>query len=202
MIKKILCTLLDILSVAAIVAALVALLLVVLTPAGSVPSLGGYSALRVLTGSMEPALPTNSLILVQRTEAAALQPGDVISFYSADPQLGGALNTHRVVAVETDGVSYQITTQGDANPLPDAYPVTQDALVGRVIGSSLLLGRAVALLANPLAFVLLVAVPLLGMTIYNLYNVIKSARTVMKAEEKAAIERALAEAKRKREEKS
>lgn len=199
MIKKICCTLLNIVSIAAILVAVVALLTVVFTPAGQAPSIGGYSVLRVLTGSMEPTISTNSLILVEKLSPDAVQPGDVISFYSADPQLHGALNTHRVVSVETAASGYVFTTRGDANTLPDPYPVTQAALVGRVIGSSAWLGSAVAFLANPLAFVLLILAPLLSMTIYNLYKVIHSAREVMKVEEQAAIAQALADAKKKRE---
>ncbi|MDD4849978.1 MAG: signal peptidase I [Gemmiger sp.] len=193
--KKAFLFLLNAVSVTAILAAVVALLSVVLTPAGEVPRIAGYSVLRVLTGSMAPALPTNALILVQKADPATLAPGDIISFYSADPSLEGALNTHRVVAVESDATGYRITTQGDANPLPDPYPVIQDALVGRVVGASVMLGRVVAVLANPWAFVLLVLLPLLSMTIYNLYKVIHSAHQVLKAEERAAVEKALADLK-------
>jgi signal peptidase len=192
MIKKIFCTALNVVSVAAIVLALVALLSVVLTKSGDAPSIMGYSMLRVLTGSMEPAISTDSLVVTKQVDPAALQPGDVISFYSTDPQLSGAVNTHRIVAVEPDGAQYIFTTQGDANPLPDEYPVSSANIVGKVVYVSAALGAVVTFLTRPIAFFLLIALPLLGMVIYNLYKVIHSAAQAMKEEEKQAYQEALA----------
>lgn len=47
-----------------IVVALVVLLRATFTPAGEVPTIGGYGILRTLTGSMEPAIPVHSLVVV------------------------------------------------------------------------------------------------------------------------------------------
>ena len=64
----------------------------------------GFSLLRVLSGSMEPEIPEQSMLLIRATEPEALAVGDVISFFSPDPSLNGALNTHRIAAiVQTEG---------------------------------------------------------------------------------------------------
>ena len=41
-----------------------------------------------------------SLIVVKKEAPSAIQEGDIISFYSSDPALDGAVNTHRVTAAE------------------------------------------------------------------------------------------------------
>lgn len=197
MIKKILYAILNVISVAAIALAVVALLAVVLTPAGEAPSVFGYSAMRVLTGSMEPEIKTNTLIIVKKTAPEQIAVGDIISFYSADPALGGSINTHRVVEAEQANGEWTFTTQGDANPIADKYPATGQNLVGKVVFSSHVLGVAVAFLTQPIAFLLLVIIPLVGMTAYNFYKVIHSANKVLKEEEKAAVQQALDDLRQK-----
>ena len=98
MLKKIVLNIINGVSVIIIAAAVLVLLTVVLTKSGDVPNILGYSVFRVMTGSMEPAIETDSLIVVKRVEASEIKIGDVISFFSQDPAHGGAVNTHRVTA--------------------------------------------------------------------------------------------------------
>ena len=101
MLVKILRTAINVLAVLMIVLALFILLSVVMTKPGQAPNVLGYSSFRVLSGSMAPTIPTGSMILVKATDASEIEAGDVISFYSSDPALAGAVNTHRVLSVET-----------------------------------------------------------------------------------------------------
>lgn len=39
---------------------------------------------------------------VKQTDPSAIKENDVISFYSSDPALSGAVNTHRVVSIDLD----------------------------------------------------------------------------------------------------
>ena len=197
MIKRFCYRILNFISIAAIVLAVVALISIVLTPAGTVPHIGGYSALRVLSGSMEPALETNSFILVKKAAPNEIEKGDIISFYSTDPALQGALNTHRVVDIVHEETGRVFITQGDANPIKDIYPVPEKNLVGRVVISSVLLGNMIAFLTQPLSFVLLILMPLFLMMLYNLYKVIRTAQKAYKQEEQIAIEQALEQAREK-----
>ena len=93
MIKKIFFTLINVLSVLVIAAAVVVLCSVVLTRQGEAPSIAGYTVFRITTGSMAPAYKTDELLLVKQTNPEEIKEGDVISFYSTDPALDGAVNT-------------------------------------------------------------------------------------------------------------
>ena len=124
----------NVLATVVILVAFVVLLRTVFTPAGEIPTIMGYGFMRTLTGSMEPAIPVHSFIVVDTDNSQAYQVGDIITFHSSDDALEGSLNTHRIVAVEdaADGTPVY-RTKGDANPVEDAAPVPAADVVGRVV---------------------------------------------------------------------
>lgn len=190
-------TLINIVSICLIAASVLVLLSVVLTPAGQVPRVMGYSVLRVLTGSMKPEIPQDAVLLVQQTDPAALAVGDVISYYSPDPALDGALNTHRIVGISDTGSTLQFTTKGDANLIADQIPVDARNVVGKVVYVSARLGTVIRLISNPLVFGLAVLLPLVLMLIGNLVSAVKAATRLAREEEEAAVRQALEELKAK-----
>lgn len=190
-------SLINIAAVCLIAMSIFVLLTVVLTPAGQVPQVMGFSVLRVLTGSMKPEIPEDSMLLVQKADAASLQVGDVISFFSPDPSLNGALNTHRIVDIAEADDSLQFTTKGDANLIEDQYPVDESRVVGKVLFVSTRLGKLLRLISNPLVFGLAVLVPLVLILVGNLVSALKSAARLAKEEEEAAVRQALEELKAK-----
>ena len=131
-------------------------------------------------------------------EVKYLKEGDVISFYSADPALDGAVNTHRVIAIEQDGTEWKYTTQGDANNIPDQYGTDSEALIGKVVASSLALGKLARLVANPLVFIPVILIPLAVILISNLVRTIRLAGKIAKDEEEAAVREAIREIQEKR----
>lgn len=184
-------------AIALILVSVFVLLSVVLTPAGQVPQVLGYSVFRVMTGSMEPEIREDSLLLVKKTPPEDIAPGDVISFFSPDPMLEGAVNTHRVVRIEKENGRTQFITKGDANVIEDTYPTDASALVGRVVFQSYGLGKAVSLLSNPLVFGIIILLPLLVILLMNLYRAIRIAADIAKKEEEEAVRKALEEIKAK-----
>lgn len=188
MLKKIFFGIVNTFCVVVIAAAVLVLLTVVLTKPGEVPRLFGYAAFRVMTGSMEPTIETDSLILVREIEPSEVAVDDIISFYFKDSTFGGTVNTHRVVAVEADGDDWLYTTKGDANAIADPSPVPSGKLIGKVVFVSHPLGVLIRLLSNPLIFIPVIAVPLLVMLLMNLRHVIRLAKEAAREEEKAAMQ--------------
>ncbi|MBE5863968.1 MAG: signal peptidase I [Lachnospiraceae bacterium] len=197
-IKNLLLKLMNVISVLIILASIAALLTVVLAKPGEAPNFFGYSLFRVMTGSMEPTIHTNSLIVVQRTDPQQLVEGDIITFYSRDPALMGEPNTHRIVRFEQDGDQRLIHTKGDANNIDDRYPVHEEDVIGKVVYSSLKLGNFVRLISNPVIFIPLIIIPLAIMLLKSLYDGIIAAKNLAKEEEEAAVREALAELREKR----
>ena len=185
-------------AIALILVSVFVLLSVVLTPAGQVPQVLGYSVFRVMTGSMAPEIPENSLLVVKKTPPEEIEPGDVISFFAPDPALKGAVNTHRVERIEEENGRYRYITKGDANVIEDTYPPEDSLLVGRVVFTSYALGRAVSLLSNPLVFGVIILLPLLIILLTNLYRAVRLAADIAKKEEEEAVRKALEEIKAKK----
>ncbi len=98
---------------------------------GKVAKIGGYSVMKVITGSMEPSIHVGDYVLVKEVDTDTLKVGDVITFYSDDPQIKDMPNSHRIIAINPDG---SFTVKGDANPKADEYTVKPDRVVGKYSG--------------------------------------------------------------------
>ncbi len=179
--KNILSKIINALSIVVIIAA-VGILASVLLSGGTQPSIMGYSMFRVLTNSMEPAIATNSVIITKKTAPSELAAGDVISFRSSDPLLDGAANTHRIIAVDTSGAEPVFMTKGDNNAVADEYPVYAEAVIGKVVFVSHILGTALALLSNPIFFVIVIILPLAVIFILNIRDLLRAAKKLSDAE--------------------
>ena len=96
----------------------------------------GFSAFRVVTGSMEPTLGVGEALICRRTPIEQIKAGDIICYLSDAGQTRGAVITHRVIALSEEEGQPLLTTRGDANLVSDADPVGADALIGRVVWHS------------------------------------------------------------------
>ena len=198
-IRRVLVNLVSLVSVCLIIASILVLLKVITTKQGEAPSIFGYSLFRVVTGSMEPQIPVDSLILVKREEASTLQVGDVISFYSRDPSLLGEVNTHRIVEIHENEGSLSFTTKGDANNIVDRYDTREEDLLGKVVFSSASIGKFVRLLSNPLVFFPFIILPLAILIIKNIIDSVKTAKALVREEEEAAVREAIQAIREKKE---
>lgn len=105
----------------------------------------GWLVQTVATGSMEPTVPTGSVIVSRPVDPADVRVGDVIVFRSPTGATvsGGAdgvfeatesmLITHRVVAVEGSGDDLAFRTKGDGNEERDPWQVTPSMLQARYV---------------------------------------------------------------------
>lgn len=110
----------------------------------------GYGAAVVLSGSMEPTIMTDDLILVREAQDYAI--GDIVVFQS-----GGMVVVHRIVAMDEE----MVTTRGDANNAEDT-PIARRYIKGKVVGQISGLGRFVRLLKSPAVTLTLIAAAVLA----------------------------------------
>lgn len=189
----------NVLAAVVIALALVVLLRTVFTPAGEVPSLGSYSFMRTLTGSMEPAIPVHSFIVTEEVDPSSLQVGDIITFRATESSMEGALNTHRITSVYEENGQLMFHTKGDANAVEDAAPVAAVNVVGRVVFVSAALGTVVSLFSNPLVFFPFIILPLVVLMVFEIAKLVKSTKEVARAEEEKALREAVELVRKKRE---
>ena len=169
----------------------------VCTARGKAVSVGGYSLLHVVTGSMEPTISVGDYVIVKDTPNAELKVGDIVAYYTKDPEIYGRLVIHRIKEKFDDG---SFVTMGDANPVPDKLTVYPEQALGRYVRRSFVFNW-LASFADPRKLLLLaVAVPIFLLSIYEagtLAKLIKMKRTLygsVKETKEEAIERLKKEA--------
>lgn len=106
-----------------------------------IPKIFGCTYLNVLTGSMEPDIKVNDLVIgVPVKDIADLQVGDVITYKD-----GRMLVTHRITEVKENG---SFITKGDANEAPDIREVTKEQVVTKYLFKIPYAGMVVAKLQD------------------------------------------------------
>ena len=110
----------------------------------TVPKLFGYHIYHITSGSMEPEIPTGSIIFAKEIDPVGLQPEDIVVFYGG--QGADATVTHRVV--ENQREERKLITKGDANAGNDVLPVSYQNVVGRMELSIPNLGFVVPMIAS------------------------------------------------------
>ncbi len=183
---RILKTCIDVLLV--VLVALLAILTIVMVVAkiggNGQMTICGFSFGRVVTGSMEPTIPTGSFILVRRTAPDEIATRDIIMFTSDDPSVPeGFPVTHRVIAIENNEFGQRVfTTQGDANSMQDSYPVEEEDVIGVVISSSKWIGEVIAFSQKPFIYPILIAFLFIDL-IFNAIIVFQQAKELNQCSE-------------------
>ena len=123
----------------------------------------GYCFFRITTGSMEPTLPVNTLIVSKKTKVSELKEGDIICYVSAMQDTLGKVITHRVSAVLKTDEGFVIETRGDANPTSDRNYVAAGSVIGKVVSydGSGSVTSFVSFAASPRGFLIILVFPVL-----------------------------------------
>lgn len=114
---------------------------------------GGYSAMTVLTSSMEDVYPKGSLIITKSVDPDKLKIGDDITYMTNET----TSITHRIIGITENYLDTNergFETQGVMNDKPDKEIVSAGNVVGRVIFCSKTLGDIATFIAKNWPFLL------------------------------------------------
>ncbi|WP_130861044.1 signal peptidase I [Bacilliculturomica massiliensis] len=136
-----------------------------------VASIGGYTPMSVLTDSMRPEFGQNDLIVVKAVDAAQLQEGDIIAYWTLIENQR-AINTHRIIEKHDENGMIQFMTKGDANELPDNLIVSQGDIIGEYCFKIPVMGQILNILSSSTGFLVIIVLPLLLFFIWQLYKLI------------------------------
>ena len=123
--------------------------------------LTGHGFRTVLTGSMVPAIPVNSVVMSERTSAGDLRTGDILMF--PNPQHADVIMVHRIVSVaHGQNGDVLVRTRGDANNADDPWVLENKPshAADRVVLTLPWLGYPVLFLRTFLPFILIGALVL------------------------------------------
>lgn len=127
--------------------------------AGGNRDIFGFSAHQMVTGSMAPTLEVDSFILARRVPAASLYVGDIITYWHGE---NARTVTHRIyeIFLEETGEVSGFMLRGDANVLMSYELVSPTDVIGRVVFSSLVMGRLLMFFERN--YLLLIVIVILG----------------------------------------
>lgn len=138
----------------------------------------GFGMTVVLSGSMEPELSVDDLLIV--APADTYEVGDVVVFQNQRTAI-----VHRIVAINGE----EIITRGDANTSDDE-PITLANVKGRVVCAIPFVGLIINLIKTPVGTILLI-----GLAVWLLESSFKKEKN-KKSDELEAIRREIEELKK------
>ena len=153
---------------------------------------GTYQLFVVESGSMQPAIKTGSVLLVQPTNqvkkiaSPVLMPvfekGDIVTYLAGKNPV-----THRVVDVEGTAGQFTYQTKGDANKTPDQGKVAEKQILGKVILTVPYVGLAVNFAKTQLGYIFLVVVPITLIIYSEILAIFSETRKILTRRRSAAI---------------
>lgn len=147
---------------------------------GNSLSVFGLHFYRVASGSMEPALMQEDIIVVKKVPISDIKKGDIITYKSSQGEMRGQPITHRVITdpVKQSGIWF-LQTQGDAQGTVPDPEITSDQVIGKYVLTIPLLGKLYSFFLTPAGLVTMVIaiVLLFG---YEIISLLVSYRSIDK----------------------
>lgn len=144
------------------------------------PITGNIKTMEVLSGSMEPAIGTGSVIVVKPVSTYKI--GDVISFgQNTKTQIP---TTHRIVEMKVVSGEAVYKTKGDANNAEDTKEVLAKDVIGKVYLSIPYLGYIIDFVKKPVGLMLVIVIPAVVIVYDEIQKIIREI-TKMRALQRA-----------------
>ena len=109
----------------------------------------GFRMFRVASGSMEPEIPINSLIIIKKEND--YHEGDIVTYHDSV-----SYTTHRIIKID----DVVVITKGDANEIDDD-PITKESILGKVVFKISFIRFVTDLMKKPISWVVLFAAGML-----------------------------------------
>jgi signal peptidase len=118
------------------------------------PSVFGLKTFCIISGSMEPNISKNDVVIIKEVEQNEINKGDIISF-----NINGETITHRVINISSNSEGDLLyTTQGDANNIEDDEKITFEDIEGKYIGRIPKIGKIILALKSKFTLCIVLAV--------------------------------------------
>ena len=140
------------------------------------PITGNYKIKIVMSGSMEPAIHTGSIIVIK--PEAPYKIDDVITFGKDTKK--DVPTTHRIAEMRVEEGKYIYRTKGDANKTEDMSEVPENTVIGKVLFSIPFFGFILDFAKKPMGFLLLVVVPSFAIILDEVGKIWKESKKIKK----------------------
>lgn len=145
-----------------------------------VANIAGYTPLSVITESMSPTFNAGDLIFIRKCDPNSLQVDDIVTFHTIINN-EYALNTHRIVSIDSANGVRSYTTKGDNNAIPDTHIIANNDIVGKYVGKLAHFGTVMTFLSSSVGFLCVIVLPMLLFFVYQVYHLIMVSINLKKA---------------------
>ena len=119
------------------------------------PIKGNYQVKVVLSGSMEPAIHTGSVVIIKPSSQYKI--GDIVIF-GKDTKTD-IPTTHRIISSRAVEGVMLFTTKGDANEDADSREIRQSEIHGKILFNVPYMGYVVDFVRKPLGMIVVIVIP-------------------------------------------
>lgn len=158
-----------------------ALILALLAVAGlslvSILPIPGQVEIKIVqSGSMEPAIHTGGIVVIQPADSYTV--GDVITF--GEDTRTQVPTTHRIISSREEGGVTYFTTKGDANEDPDGKETPRSEVIGRMLFTVPYVGYLIDFSKKPVGFISMIVIPAGLIILYELIGVFEEVRKLLR----------------------
>lgn len=94
-----------------------------------IPQVAGISVFNIVSGSMEPTININDLIVIKKCKESEIENEDIITYKKND----GTVVTHRIIRKNKENAETVYVTKGDNNPVEDNEVVEYSQVYGKYL---------------------------------------------------------------------
>ena len=131
-----------------------------------IPDFLGFTPFIIVSGSMEPKLPVDDIIITRKVNKENIKVGDVISYWDEQNNI---VITHRVVNIQTIDGKYFYETKGDNNNSNDKELVEYSNIQGKLLFGIPIIGKVINYVREPKGMAISLTFII---AIYALYSVV------------------------------
>lgn len=124
-----------------------------------VVSINGFTALEVVSGSMEPTFDVGDIIIINQKEKNYKEK-DIITFKDEN----GTYVTHRIAKITDKGIA----TKGDANRSTDEGYIERNDIIGVYVMRISKVGYIIKSIKNPITLILIFIIGVISCVIFSI----------------------------------
>ena len=114
------------------------------------PEFFGYKTFSIVSGSMEPTLSINDIVIIKKCDIKNIRKDDIITFKNENE-----IKTHRVINIKLEDERLVFETKGDSNEVTDIENVEYYQIEGKYIKKIPKIGKVFSILKNKYIFSLI-----------------------------------------------
>ena len=124
------------------------------------PNILGVKTFNIVSGSMEPEISVDDIVVVRNMPKEEINKNDIITF-----KIDGEVITHRIIEIEEYEGNLTYTTKGDSNEVTDIEKIEYNQIEGKYIGKIPKAGKILNFLKNKVVFAFIILILIISFII-------------------------------------